>query len=145
MITILLTKIIALLTSIANKPPIWGGVEELTDDIVYEDVINTTDTNVQVYRQGNIVWVNIILLRVNQTITHNTDVKLFSGLPAPYELFFYVPLVDPATNSGTHYRCRVQDDGSFNVWGTDASLTSSAYCQMSFCYICKDENSEVTP
>ena len=145
MITILLSKIIALLTSIANKPPIWGGVEDLTENITFEDIINTDDTIIHCYRQGNIVWVNIRLLRVANSITHNTRMKLFSGLPVPYDELTYISLNDPASSSVAKFRCRLNENGEFYYWDSDIGLTTSTYCQMSFTYICKDSNSEVTP
>lgn len=141
MITILLTKIIALLTSIANKPFLVPEAVEYTDFTIDSDTVDD-GYNVKVYVYGDIVYVYYTLISNKITIPAAGENVIMSGLPKENQLLLF-PLHDPVKN----YDVRVRlENGTLKFWRPDNSISSERLFQGYFCYVKAPENeSEVTP
>ena len=115
MITILLTKIIALLTSIAQKDYI---TTDITDDITVNDEYITTDNPSEpieytVLKDGNFIVMTFATFRTKKAITNTDEIMLLSGLPKPKSntnmtcLFYY---------GGNVFRMKITPDGELKTW-----------------------------
>lgn len=141
MITILLTKIITLLTSIANKPFLVPEAVEYTDYTIDSDTIDD-GYNVKVYIYGDIVYVYYTLISNKIIIPANGENVIMSGLPKENQLLLFA-LSEPVRDFATRVRL---ENGTLKFWRPDNSISKDRLFQGYFCYIKAPENeSEVTP
>lgn len=88
MITILLKKIVTLLTSISHKD-FGASVEDITDDITIDFTKIQEETNrLSVFKYGSVIDVNIRAWRAAQYLS--SDGIIATGFPIPKEPVFGV-------------------------------------------------------